>query len=165
MEHEVFIRTCHALAVSAGKRGNHTFGAVLVHNGEVIMEAENTVNTDKNDFRHAEYNLVMKSRQQLPAEVLIGSTLYTSTAPCLLCTAVILTARIPRIVFSVSDETFAKLVPGEHKYIPCTEIAARLGGTTKVHGPVLEDEGLKVFQYWGGDFTPLDQILRRARDP
>ena len=165
MDHEIFIRRCHTLAVSAGKKGNHTFGALLVHGGRVIMTAENTVNTDNDDFRHAEYNLVMKSREAFSADVLADSTLYTSTTPCLLCTAAILAAGIGRLVYSVSDEGFAGLVPGEHTYIPCNEIVRRLGCKLEVIGPVLEEDGLQVFQYWGGDFTPLETILKRAAGP
>lgn len=148
MEHESFIRECHALAISAGKKGNHTFGALLVQDGEVIMRAENTVNTDVDPFRHAEYNLVMKSRAAFSAAVLAESTLYTSTAPCLLCTANILFANIGRIVFSVSYGAFARLVARGYRYIPCSEIAARIGSHTEVIGPILEEEGLQVFQYW-----------------
>lgn len=40
---EPFIRQCYDLAIAAGKRGNHTFGALLVHQGQVILTAENTV--------------------------------------------------------------------------------------------------------------------------
>jgi tRNA(Arg) A34 adenosine deaminase TadA len=149
-EHESFIRECHALAISAGKKGNHTFGAVLVHNGAIVMSAENTVNTDQDDFCHAEYNLVQKSRAAIPPETLRESTLYTSTAPCLLCTANILWSEIGRIVYSVSYEAFVETFAQGYKYIPCTEIAQRLGKQTEIIGPILEEEGLQVFQYWEG---------------
>lgn len=42
MDKERFIRRCYELAVSAGKKGFDTFGAVLVHNGQILEEAENT---------------------------------------------------------------------------------------------------------------------------
>jgi tRNA(Arg) A34 adenosine deaminase TadA len=147
MEHEAFIRQCHDLAISAGKKGNHTFGAVLVHDGAVIATAENTVNTDQDDFRHAEYNLVMKSKDVFSEDVLADSTLYTSTAPCYLCTATILAAGISKIVYSVSYKAFAKLIPGEYKYISCEEFVERVGSQTTVIGPILEEEGLKVFRF------------------
>ena len=161
--HELFIRECHALAINAGKKGNHTFGAVLVHDGKIIMRAENTVNTCNDNMRHAEYNLIIKSKQAFSKDILEKSVLYTSTAPCLLCTAAILMASIPKIVYSVSDEAFSELIPGEHKYISCNEIFERLSSKTEVVGPILENEGLKVFQYWGGKFTPLHEILEKAR--
>jgi tRNA(Arg) A34 adenosine deaminase TadA len=145
MNHEPFIRRCHSLAINTGKKGNLPFGAVLVHNGQIIMTAENTEETDNDNMRHAEYNLVIKSKQAFSKEILEQSILYTSTAPCLLCTATILMANIPKIVYSVSYETFANLKPGEYKYISCEEIIKRIGSNTKVVGPILEQEGLKVF--------------------
>ena len=63
MEHESFIRDCHSLAINAGKKGNQPFGAILVNDGRIIMEAENSVETDEDLMRHAEYNLVLQSKQ------------------------------------------------------------------------------------------------------
>lgn len=42
MNYEKYMRRANELAVSAGKKGFETFGAVLVHNGEILEEAENT---------------------------------------------------------------------------------------------------------------------------
>lgn len=144
-QHEAFIRQCHSLAISAGKKGNHTFGAVLVHNGKVIMTAENTVNSDDDNTRHAELNLVVKSQRAFGPEVLKESTLYTSTAPCLMCTATIWSAGIFRIIYSVSYQAFAKLASPGYRYIPCEEVYERLGTEADIIGPVLEEEGLEVF--------------------
>ena len=160
MEHESFIRDCHSLAINAGKKGNHPFGAILVNDGHIIMDAENSVETDEDLMRHAEYKLVLKSKQAFSQDIIEHSVLYTSTAPCLLCTATILLANIPKIVYSVSYETFGKIILGVYRYISCEEIYARLGRNIEVVGPILEDEGLQVFQYWGGTFTPLEDILR-----
>ena len=42
MQHDGFMRVCYSLAVQSGKKGNHTFGAVLVNQGKIIETAENT---------------------------------------------------------------------------------------------------------------------------
>jgi tRNA(Arg) A34 adenosine deaminase TadA len=146
--HEPFIRQCLDLAISAGKKGNQPFGALLVHQNQVILTAENTVRTDQDSTRHAELNLVVKGERALSVEVLRQSTLYTSTAPCLICAAVIWSAGISQLVYSVSYEAFAKMIPGEFKYIPCDEIYQRLGTALDLAGPILEEEGLQVFRYW-----------------
>lgn len=162
MDHEPFIRATHEAAIRAGQAGNHPFGAVLVHNGRRVLTAENTVNTEKDAMRHAEYNLVLESVRILSQDTLRQSILYASTAPCLFCTAAILLAEIPMIVYSVSYDTFAKLVPGEYRYIACEEIVRRLGRNVEIVGPILEREGLRVFQYWGGEHIPFEQILHRV---
>ena len=58
--HETYIKRCYELAVSAGKKGYDTFGAVLVSGGAIIAEAENTADYEKGLFGHAEFNLVHK---------------------------------------------------------------------------------------------------------
>ena len=52
--HEKFIKRCYELAISAGKKGFDTFGAVLVSDGKIIAEAENTSDYEKGLFGHAE---------------------------------------------------------------------------------------------------------------
>ena len=42
MNNEEYMKRCYELAIRAGKKGFDTFGAVLVHNGEILEEAENT---------------------------------------------------------------------------------------------------------------------------
>jgi tRNA(Arg) A34 adenosine deaminase TadA len=41
--HDPFIRQCHKLALSAAGRGNHPYGALLVHEGQVILTAQGAV--------------------------------------------------------------------------------------------------------------------------
>lgn len=77
VEHEQFIRKAIELAISSGKKGNNTFGAVLVHDGKIIATAENTEVTG-DGYGHAEYNLAIKSAQQFPERVLRECTFYTS---------------------------------------------------------------------------------------
>ncbi len=149
--HEIFIRETHRLAISAGQKGNHTFGALLVHQGEIVLQAENTVRSERDSTRHAELNLIVKAERELPGEVVQASTLYTSTAPCLMCCAVIRDAGIRRIVFSVSYEAFASLIAEEYRYLPCSEINKSLGTPLEWIGPVLEKEGLLVYKYWQPD--------------
>ena len=48
--HEKYMKRCYALAISAGKKGFDTFGAVLVHDGKIIAEAENTADYEKGIF-------------------------------------------------------------------------------------------------------------------
>jgi tRNA(Arg) A34 adenosine deaminase TadA len=148
VNHEKHIRECIDLAIEAAKKGNHPFGAVLVHNGEIIMRAENTVNTDHNSTRHAELNLVVKSQNELPANIIAESTLYTSTAPCLICTGTIWSAGITRIVYCVSYQGFARWLKSDFRYLPCEDIYRLLDTPAEIYGPILEPEGLKAYEYW-----------------
>jgi tRNA(Arg) A34 adenosine deaminase TadA len=147
-QHEAYIRQSIELATSAARKGNHPFGALLVHEDKVIMTAENTVTADNDSTRHAELNLIVKSERKLSPEVLRECTLYTSTAPCLMCTAVIWNAGINRIVYSVSYESLARLVSGNYSYIRLDEIYKQLGTGVEFLGPVLEMEGVEAYKFW-----------------
>jgi len=130
--------------MSAAQNGNEAFGALLVHNGEIIMTAENTEHTEHDCTRHAELNLVSRSMKSFSPEILSQSILYTSTEPCIMCTGAIHWAGISMVVYCCSQESFEKLVPGEYFYIPCREILEKLHSNTKVVGPILEEEGINV---------------------
>ncbi|MFN8371475.1 MAG: nucleoside deaminase [Anaerolineae bacterium] len=161
--HEVFIRKAIELAVSAGKNGNGAFGAVLVHRERILETAENTEITGIG-FGHAEFNLVLKSAGQLQESILQESVLYTSCTPCLRCTCAIVAAGIRQIVYSVSQQAFAQLIPAEYHPLTCEEIVRRLElRDVQVIGPVLEEEGLRAFEYWGGKFISLEQRLEMAK--
>jgi tRNA(Arg) A34 adenosine deaminase TadA len=145
---ETYIRRANQLALQAARKGNHPFGAVLVHGDEIIAEAENTVTTDGDFTRHAELNLVAAARRDFPAEVLGESTLYASTAPCLMCAAAIWSAGVRRVVYGVRYETFSSLVPGRHRYVTIEAAFRLLETPLDAEGGVLEEECLASYEFW-----------------
>ena len=118
---EHLIAECYSVARQALRNGNEPFGAVLARNGEVVLTAENTVNTDGDLTRHAEMNLVSRSVQSLPSEILAECTLYASTEPCVMCAGAIYRAGIPRVVYGCSAQALARLTGGAFA-VPCREI-------------------------------------------
>jgi len=132
-------------AISAARisreKGNHPFGAVLVddHN-QIVLTAENTVNTAQDATGHAETNLVrLASQKYAPAE-LAKFTLYTSTEPCAMCAGAIHWSRIGRVVYALSEVGLYDIVgpSPEHLALPCREIFARSQRPVLVVGPVAE---------------------------
>ena len=86
-ELERHLRRAIDLARKARERGNHPFGALLVDgNGTVLLEAENTIRSDRDVTAHAETNLVRMATHQFPKDFLADCTVYTSTEPCVMCT-------------------------------------------------------------------------------
>ena len=98
------------LARSAREHGNHPFGALLVTADGRVIEAENTVITGHDPIGHAETNLVRDAGQRLEMSELAGSTLYTSTEPCAMCSGAIYWAGIPEVVFALSEAALRDLV-------------------------------------------------------
>jgi tRNA(Arg) A34 adenosine deaminase TadA len=150
-EDEQFMRQAFDLAIKSGKNGNHTFGALLVLDGKVVLTSENTVYTDKDSTRHAEINLLVKAKRELSPQMLRTGTLYTSTAPCMLCCSAMWYSGVKRVVYGVSYEGLAKISGFRDKSLPCDKLYGYTGAELQWTGPVLEEEGLKAFCCWPED--------------
>ena len=90
------------LAETAANRGQTPFGAVIVdRDGQLVGEGHNTVRADRDPTAHGEIVAVRDAWRRLGAwQRLVGSTLYTSCEPCLLCAFVITQIGIGRVVFA-----------------------------------------------------------------
>jgi len=159
MDNEKYIKRSYQLAIRAGKKGFDTFGALLVRNGEILEEAENTADWNKGLFGHAEFNLVHKCANRYSDTVLKESVLYTSCAPCERCLCAIASLGVEKIVYGVSYEAFSQLTPNDAESIDRESLLGKLGIRVKLTGPVLEDEGMHVFEWWGGEYRPLEELI------
>ena len=158
--HEMYIRRCYELAINAGKKGYDTFGTVLVSEGNVIAEAENTADYEKGIFGHAEFNLVHKCANKVSDKIFENAIFYTSCAPCVRCLMAIASLGIKTIVFGVSYKRFQQLLPFEEDTPNYEDILSKMNVSIKMIGPILEDEGMHVFEYWGGEYRPLEELIR-----
>ena len=109
--HEKFIKRSYELAISAGKKGFDTFGAVLVSDGKIIAEAENTSDYEKGLFGHAEFNLVHKCANQFSDATFENAIFYTSCAPCVRCLMAIASLGIKKNCLWCVIQKFSKIVP------------------------------------------------------
>lgn len=159
MSHETYIRRCYELAIQAGKKGFDTFGALLVHDGKIIEEAENTADYQRGLFGHAEFNLVHKCANKYSDTLLREATFYTSCAPCERCLAAIASLGVQEVVYGVSYKEFSKLTPFDDQPLDREDLLAQLHLPMTLEGPILEDEGMHVFEYWGGEYHPLAELI------
>ena len=148
-----FIRTAIEIARNARNRGNDPFGALLVdENGHIVMEAENTVVTEKDCTGHAETNLMRKASSEYDREFLGRCTLYTSAEPCPMCAGAIFWANVRRVVYGLSEESLYEIFGWHNEdvlYVPCRELFERGQKPVEVIGPILEDEAREVHVgYW-----------------
>jgi len=148
------LRAAIALAGQARANGNHPFGALLAdRDGNVLLEAENTVVTARDITGHAEANLVRLAAERYAPEFLAGCTLYASTEPCAMCAGAIVWSGIGRVVFALSGARMVALVaglPGAVTLdIPCGEVFARSNRAIAVAGPAFEAEAERVHHgFW-----------------
>lgn len=144
---EKFLRQSIAVAQRARDKGNHPFGAVLVNeSGVVLLEGENTVNTEHDATGHAEMNLVRAACKIYDAATLAKCTLYSSTEPCPMCAGAIFWSGIGRVVYALSEAELYAFAPDSENKLPlgCREILAHGGRAVEVIGPAMEDEARVV---------------------
>jgi tRNA(Arg) A34 adenosine deaminase TadA len=153
-DEELLLRAI-ALAQLAREHGNHPFGSLLADGtGQVLLEAENTVVTERDIAGHAELNLVRSAGMHLAADVLPGATLFTSTEPCAMCAGAIYWAGIGRVVYALGADQLTELVQGISDeptlQLSCREVFARGGRVIEVSGPHLRERATAVHEgFWG----------------
>ncbi len=141
------LRLAIAVARRAREHGNHPFGALLAdEQGNVLLEAENTVNTDHDCTGHAELNLMRLASQRFCAEVLSHCTLYTSTEPCPMCAGSIFWGGVGRVVYALSEEGLYAMTGDspDKLLLSCRDVFARGGRPVEVLGPAIEEEARQV---------------------
>jgi len=141
--HEQFARQAIALARQARGAGNHPFGALLVVDGEVVLTAMNSVNTDRDPTGHAETNLVAAALRELSPNQIGRAVLYTSCEPCAMCVGKMYWAGVRALVYALSAEDLAVLA-GPDFLVPCRDLFARATEAVTVLGPLLADEARTV---------------------
>jgi tRNA(Arg) A34 adenosine deaminase TadA len=153
-EDERHLLTCIQLAWRARESGNHPFGALLVDaDGSVVLEAQNTVVTERDCTGHAEANLMRAASRLFEAEFLLGCTLYTSTEPCVMCAGAIYWGNVRRVVFAFSSEALRAMLPGRPEdpelAMSSREVFERGRQETEVSGPFFEAEARAVHEgFW-----------------
>ena len=79
---EKFMKIAINLALQARQNDNEPFGAILVHNGEIVMENENEIHSLFDPTCHAELGLISKFCRKNKITDLSDYVLYTSCEPC-----------------------------------------------------------------------------------
>ena len=149
-----FMRIAIDVAQKARDKGNHPFGAILVdEQGKFLLEAENTVITERDCTGHAETNLMRKASEIFEGDFLAKCSLYTSTEPCPMCSGAIFWGNVRRVVFGLSQEGLYEMIDTkstEVLILPCRELFSKGRKPIQVEGPVLEEDALKVHAgFWG----------------
>lgn len=154
---ERLVRRSIRLAFDARATGNHPFGALLAApDGEVLLEAGNTVVTERDATGHAELNLVRLASARFDHDTLATATLVTSTEPCPMCSGAIFWSGIGRVVFALGDDAFYALVREEMTepeilLIHADVVLGQGNRPVEVIGPVHEVEAIEPHRgFWRG---------------
>jgi tRNA(adenine34) deaminase len=92
------------LAETAGKAGDVPVGAVIVSaDGQLIAEAENRRERDRDPTAHAEILALRAAGKSLQTWHLNECTLYVTLEPCPMCAGALVLARLGLLVYGADD--------------------------------------------------------------
>jgi len=100
---EKWMRIALAEAERARETGEVPVGAVIVRNGEFLAVGRNSQILLNDPSAHAEMLAIRAAAAGIGNYRLVGTTLYVTLEPCLMCAGAILHARIERLVFGAVD--------------------------------------------------------------
>jgi tRNA(adenine34) deaminase len=82
-------------------------GACLIgEDGEVLATGFNRTITDSDPTAHAEIVALRRAAASIGNYRLIGTTMYSSIEPCVMCAGALVNARVKRLVYGAPDKRF-----------------------------------------------------------
>ena len=90
-------------AAIAASRGEVPIGAVIVRGGKLVGQAHNQVEMLKDPTAHAEMIAITQAASAVGDWRLTDCILYVTKEPCPMCAGAIVHARIPLVVWGMTD--------------------------------------------------------------
>jgi guanine deaminase len=78
------------------------FGAVIVSKGKIVARGHNEVLRRGEPTRHAEMCAIARGARFFRSHLFLGSEIYSTTEPCVMCFAAIHWARIRRVYYGTT---------------------------------------------------------------
>jgi tRNA(adenine34) deaminase len=100
---EQWMRHALTLAQHAQQMDEVPVGAVLVHADRALGEGWNQPIASADPSAHAEIVALRQAAARVRNYRLVGTTLYVTKEPCVMCAGAIVHARVRRVVFGASD--------------------------------------------------------------
>jgi tRNA(adenine34) deaminase len=100
---ERYMRLALRQAAEAAKAGEVPVGAVIVQTTSLIAKAHNQVELLKDPTAHAEIIAITQAASALGDWRLADTVLYVTKEPCPMCAGAIVQARIPIVVWGMTD--------------------------------------------------------------
>ena len=153
-----FMERALAQARAAAALDEVPIGAVVVYEGEVIAEACNRREIDRDPAGHAELLALKQAAQRLGVWRLTGCTVYVTLEPCLMCAGLMYQARIDRCVFGAADPKAGAL--GSLYRVHADE---RLNHAFEVTAGVCEDECADVLRTFFREKRRRNKAMKEAK--
>ena len=98
------MREALAAAAEGAAAGDVPVGAVVIHDGAVLVRATNRTVRDQDPTAHAELLAIREAARLLGRWRLDDCTLVVTLEPCAMCAGAIVLSRLGRLVFGAWDD-------------------------------------------------------------
>lgn len=122
------------------------FGAVIVHQGEIIARGWNQVTSSGDPTAHAEIVAIREACRHRRDFRLSGCELYTSCEPCPMCLGAIYWSRVDRLYFAAGRRDAAGA--GFDDEFLYTELNLPLAHRRLPTAQILREEAVAAFAEW-----------------
>ena len=132
---EKLIHQCQQEAERSIAEGNPPFGCVITDaDGNILMAAHNTQNTDNDPTAHAEIIGLRLLGQKLGSRYLNDCILFANAESCSMCMSASIKAKIKVFYFGAPSES--KMDP----WLTVREVADKATTPLEIHSPILGEE-------------------------
>ncbi|RUS68548.1 hypothetical protein EGW08_023689, partial [Elysia chlorotica] len=131
---EYFMQQAYDQALIAYNIGEVPIGAVLVKDSKVVSVGYNQTITNVDPTAHAEIVAIRSAAKILSNHRLVGTKLYVTMEPCIMCFGAIVQARVSEIIYACDDSRVGAL--SKENY----HLNANVNHNTTVTGGVLHQE-------------------------
>ena len=144
LKHRHWMSKALQLAQEAGESGDVPVGAIVVNGqGNLIAQAANRKERDRDPTAHAEILALRAASQVLQTWHLHDCTLYVTLEPCAMCTGAIIQARIGLLVYGADDPK-----TGTIRTVANLPDSACSNHRLKVIAGIMESACREVLQSW-----------------
>lgn len=106
MNHDYYMELALEEARCAYEKGEVPVGAVLVIDNKVVARAHNTRENSQQALNHAEVLVIKEACEKQGFWRLDNSYLYSTIEPCVMCSGVIVQARVENVIFGANDPKY-----------------------------------------------------------
>ena len=121
------------------------FGCIITKNGVIVGRGHNTVLRDHDCTRHGEINAITDACRNLGTHDLSGCELYTTSAPCPMCSGAIQWANITKVYTACSIKDAERIGFRDKQFFENPAVIEELD----------HEEGIKLFD----EYSKLDHTL------
>ncbi len=147
-DREFMMRAIELARAGMAANAGGPFGAVVVHNGEVIGEGNNRVTSSNDPTAHAEIIAIRQACEALQNFQQDGCTIYTSCEPCPMCLGAIYWARPERVVYACTREDAARI--GFDDDFIYNELKKANTDRELAMIRLMREDALEIFSEWAG---------------